>query len=466
MSSRCWEERPYRWQQRSNSSAQPIAEDTSAGKFPPNAWHQRIKRITQVNFNERDPEHFDAEAWADYLASTKAQATFLSVTNAVAFYPTKIPDFPPSPYLNGRDIFGECARAAKARGIRIMGRMSPDMAHADLADKHPDWFRRNADGSLVQDRGEDMPGFSMGTAFAPTCQFTTYFSEFVPSIIKEVISRNNIDGIYTNGWPGVSAPKCYCQACRKIGDPNSQAYKVAYLKRAKELWDLYSKILTDHNPEMIFSGNLGGGFKGGDLDLKELTASAAWFLADNQGRGAWGSAEWDASQQTRIAKAIVGNRPVPNSTGSYEISGGSRWRNVTGNAAEVRSRLAQTTAAGGVLYYHWLGFEQGFREDRRWQEVGREFLSWQAANDRHFHNVRSISSVALVVAQRSNRLYKAPPGTDALDSVNGMYTILNESRIPFDVVLSEDLALEKLRRYSVLILPNVALLSDDAENAD
>src|SRR5947208_11592756 len=107
----------------SGSSAKPMAEDTSAGKFPPNAWHQRIKRITQINFNERDPENFDVEAWANYLASTKAQATFLSVTNAIAFYPTEIPDFPPSRYLNGRDVFGECARAAKARGIHIMGRM-------------------------------------------------------------------------------------------------------------------------------------------------------------------------------------------------------------------------------------------------------------------------------------------------------------------------------------------------------
>src|SRR6476660_2957831 len=163
----------------SSGSAKLIAKDTGDSRFPANAWHQRIKRITQINFNERDPENFDVEAWANYLASTKAQATFLSVTNAIAFYPTEIPDFPPSRYLNGRDIFGECARAAKARGIRIMGRMSPDMAHADLAEKHPDWFRRDADASLVQ-RGEEMAGFSVGSAFAPTCQFTTYFSEFVP----------------------------------------------------------------------------------------------------------------------------------------------------------------------------------------------------------------------------------------------------------------------------------------------
>jgi len=434
--------------------------DSDSSKFPPNAWHQRIKRIMQVNFNERDPENFDVEAWANYLASTKAQATFLSVTNIVAFYPTKLPDFPTSPYLNGRDLFGECARAAHARGIRIMGRMSPDTAHADLAEKHPEWFRRNADGHLAQERGGEAPDPSEGASYAPTCQFTSYYSEYVPAIIKEVLSRYEIDGIYTNGWPGVRAPRCFCHACRKIGNPDTQVYKDAYLKRAIELWDLYTKIVTDHNPDMIFAGNLGGGFKGGDLDLKELTASAAWFIADNQGRGPAGTPEWDASQQTRIAKAIMGNRPVPNSTGAYEISGGSRWRNVTGNATEVKSRLIQTAAAGGVLYYHWLGFHQGFVEDRRWQDLGREFLSWQAANDRHFHNVRSVANVALVVAQRSNRLYNAPPGTDALDSVNGMYTILNEARIPFDVVLSEDLSIETLKRYALLILPNMALMSD------
>ena len=445
-------------------AAEPAATEI---RFPPDAWHQRLKRIVQVNFNEHDPGNFDAEKWADYLASCKAQATFLSITNIVAFYPSTLPDYPRSPFLGNRDIFGECVKAARARGIRIMGRMSPDLAHASLAEKHPEWFRRNQDDSLMREQGlggEAHDPSMPKQIYAPTCQFTSYYSEFLPSLMRDVVNRYEIDGIYCNGWPGVSAPRCYCKACREIGDPDSDVYKTAYLKRAKENWDLYTRILTAHAPGMIFSGNLGGGFKGGDLDLKELTANAAWFLADNQGRGRLGEPAWDASQQTRIAKAIVGNRPVPNSTGAYEISGAARWRNVTGNATEVRLRLMQTTAAGGVLYYHWLGFQQGFLEDRRWQTVGRDFLSWQAANDRHFHNIRSIANVALVVAQRSNRLYKAPPGTDGIDSVQGMYSILTEARVPFDVVLSDDLSAEKLKDYSVLILPNVAWMSNQQKS--
>jgi hypothetical protein len=442
-----------------NSAPAKLGAGAPRTNFDPKAWHQRLKRIMQVNFNEKDAENFDVEAWADYLASVRAQATFLSVTNIVAFYPTKLPDLPVSPFLKGRDLFGECAKAAHKRNVRIMGRLSIETAHISLADKHPDWFRRGRDGGIAsRSRFEGDP--SSSPEFGQTCQFTGYYTDFVPSLIQEVITRYDIDGIYSNGWPGTNVPKCYCAACRKIGDPDSKAYKDAYLQRAKELWGLYDGIVARHKPEMIFSGNLGGGFRGGDIDLKELTQYAAWFIADNQGRGGVGAPAWDAAQQTRIAKAIMGDRPVPNSTGAYEISGNGVWRNVTGNAHEVKSRLYQTTAAGGVLYYHWLGFYQGFVEDRRWQKVGQEVLPWQEEHDKHFHNIRSIASVALVVAQRSNRLYKAPPGTNGLDAVNGMYQILTEARIPFDVVLDTDLDAAKLARYAVLVLPNMALMSD------
>ena len=50
------------------------AAPTPRTQFDPNAWHQRLKRIMQVNFDERDAEKLDIEKYADYLASIKAQA--------------------------------------------------------------------------------------------------------------------------------------------------------------------------------------------------------------------------------------------------------------------------------------------------------------------------------------------------------------------------------------------------------
>src|SRR3984885_11021298 len=86
---------------------------TPRTKFDPNAWHQRIKRIMQVNFDERDAEALNIEKYADYLASIKTQATYLSITNQTAFYPTKIPDLITSRWLNGHVFL---ANASKLEG--------------------------------------------------------------------------------------------------------------------------------------------------------------------------------------------------------------------------------------------------------------------------------------------------------------------------------------------------------------
>lgn len=441
-----------------------VAVAKDAGGFAPNAWHQRLKRVMQVNFTEQDAENFDVDAWISYIKSVKAECTFISITNNVALYPTTLPDYPRSRWLKGRDIFGECATAAKKNGIRVLGRLSIDTARVELADKHPDWFRRTADGKIVAAvtsfaRGQGDPGAS--AEYGRTCQFSSYYSDFTPKLIEEVMSRFGIDGVYTNGWPNDSVPSCYCDTCRKIGDPKSETYRLAYQKRAIELWAMYTKAVTLKSKEAIFSGNLGGGIKGGELDLKELASKAVWMFADNQGRGEEFSPSWDSSQQTRVARAILPSRPAMVSTASWFYMATAAWRTVTGNPDEVRTRMFQTFAAGGTVHLHWLGFNQGFNEDRRWQEVGRDVLGWQAANDAHFHNVSSTANVALLISPRTNRLYKAPAGTDVVEPFHGAYKALNEARIPFDIVLDSDLSRKTIGRYAVLILPNVALIDDE-----
>jgi hypothetical protein len=108
-----------------------MAIEPSLPKVPEVPWYRRIKRIGQTNFNEKDPQNANVEQWADYWSSAKVDAVALSVSGPVAFYPTDIPFYHRSPFLNGRDLFGECVRAAKVRGIRVYGRMSPDIQWTD-----------------------------------------------------------------------------------------------------------------------------------------------------------------------------------------------------------------------------------------------------------------------------------------------------------------------------------------------
>jgi hypothetical protein len=437
-----------------------------AAQFDPNrgganAWNRRFKRATQINLNEADPQYFDAKVFSQWLKDMHAEVTYISVTDICMFYPSKVPDAPHSRFLNGRDVFGEACKAAQENGVRIMARCSPNVQHTDLIDRHPDWFRRDKAGNVVRSTFGGLEGDpSRDPDLASTCQFGSFFDQQFPAIIRELLANYPIDGVYTNGWPSVNIPQCYCANCRKVGDPTTETYKRAYQARTEQLWSMYAKMIADKRPDMIFSGNLGGRFKGGDVDLTSLMTRASIFTADNQGRAEMGENAWDVSQQCRLGNALMKGRTMINVTGGYQITGNGTWRQVSGTPAQVRQRLAQTAASGGALWYHWIGFGPGFNEDRRWQAVGKEFFAWQAANDKHFHNTDTIATVALVVSQRSNRLYDAPVGTESTDAIEGMYEILTDARIPFDALIETDLTAEALARYKVVILPNVALMSD------
>jgi hypothetical protein len=420
------------------------------------SWHRRVKRVFHINFNELDPLDMDVEAYADLLAAAKAQVTFLSVTGSVSFYPSAVPDFFPAAGLKGRDLFGECIAALRKRDIRVVGRFSPDIVQLQAAARHPDWFRRDEAGGIAR---EGAGGGVLPPTYGETCQFTAYYDQQIPAIMRELVTRYDVDGLYTNGWPNTSVRKCWCAACSKIADPDTAAYVTAYQKRAIELWNLYTGIAKHGRSDRFYTGNLGGGLKGGELDLTEMTKSAEVFLADNQNRGP-GLPVWDSAQQARIARDIMGDRPVFNLTSAWARGNSSWWRNGTANSAETTTRMAQTLAAGGAIHYHWLGDHQGFTEDRRWQVIGRDYLSWQAQHDAHFHAQRSLHKIAFVVSPLTNRLYPKPDGSDAADTAQGMYAILLEARIPFDLLTAENLTREKLARYSVVLLPNVAILTD------
>jgi hypothetical protein len=379
----------------------------------------------------------------------------LSVSGPVAFYPSKVPYFHHSVFLKGRDLFGECLRAAKKRGLYVYGRMSPDIQWTDskLLEAHPLWFRRNQDRSLQQSAPD----------IAFTCIFSDHYGKQQPAIIRELNANYDIDGVYMNGWPTMQV--CYCDNCKKVGDPHSEAYRSALMDRAFELIQLYKTTVLEKSPNNFYSCNLGGGLKESGLDQWRLTREASWYTADNQSRSAVVAPVWQDAQQVKFARALMGDRSVAAVSASYGRAGRIMWRQVTDTSVEPVCRMAQTAAAGGIIWYHWLGLEQGFSDDRRWQAPGRKFLSWHAANDAHFHNRRSLSKVAIVVSPRSVTAYQAPYTEDRVDHLEGMYAALVEARIPFDFVHEQDLTQKRLGAYSVLVLPNVALLSDAHANA-
>jgi Hypothetical glycosyl hydrolase 6/Beta-galactosidase trimerisation domain len=418
-------------------------------------WQQRVRRVGQSNMTEHDPAVMNVEEWADYWHEAEVDVVFISVTGILAFYPSKVKFHRHGKFLNGRDFFGECVAAAKKRKMRVVARMSPDLNWGDALEAHPEWAMRNMDGS-VQFSKEEPRLFK-------TCMFSTYMDDYVPAIMREINSLYDVDCFYTNGWPPLgSLPDCHCSVCSKLPASGTPAYWRAFTDRVLDLWQRYDAIAKEKGADSFFFANSGGNVRGGP-NLDRLGKVAVWFQADNQGRAYDDPAVWGCSLQGRVCNAVLDGKFAANVTAAYS-TGTPGWRNVSKNPAEATMWLNETLASGMAPYYHFVGSENGFGEDQRWQKVGIDYFKWTAKHDAHFSTRRSVANIGVVFGQSTQLLYPEPATvrtrTYMRETTQGIYDALLRGRFAFDFVHEDRLQLERLRKYRALLLPNVAMLSD------
>jgi hypothetical protein len=418
-------------------------------------WQNRVRRVGQTNMTEHDPAVMNVEEWADYWHSCKVDVVFVSVTGILAFYPSKVPFHRHGKFLNGRDFFGECAAAAKQRGMRVVARMSPDLNWGDALEAHPEWAMRHKDGS-VQFSTEEPRLFK-------TCMFSSYMDDYVPAVMREINSLYDVDCFYTNGWPPIGMlPECSCAVCSKLPASGTPAYWRAFNDRVLDLWKRYDSIAKEKEADSFFFANSGGNVHA-SVNLDALGKMIAWFQADNQGRTYEDPAVWGCSLQGRVCSAVLDGKFAANVTAAYS-TGTPGWRNLSKSPEETRMWLNETLASGVTPYNHFVGAEKGFCEDRRWQKVGEEYFQWTARHDAHFAARRSVANIGVVMGQGTQLLYPGPTTarvrTYMRETTQGMYDALLRGRFAFDYVHEDRLEPERLTKYRALLLPNIAMLSD------
>ena len=415
-------------------------------------WQRKLRRIGQLNMTEHDPAVMDVEGWADYMARLRVGATYISVTGIIAFYQTKVPFHRKGKYLGNRDFFGELNAAAKKRGIRTIARMSPDLNWGDALAAHPEWFQRDKQGN-PRTAGDDPELFE-------TCMFTSYMTDYMPAIIREVNSLYDVDAHYMNGWPPLgSLPVCYCTQCSQLPPPNTPAYWDKFNERVIYLWKLYDGLAKKKKATSFYFANLGGGVEGGP-NLAKLGEICEWFQADNQGRGGEAAPVWGCTLQGRVCNAVLDGKMAANVVGLWS-TGEVRWRESTKSPAEATMWLDETSASGMTPYVHSIGGETGLGEDLRFKQIASDYFDWTAKHDIHFANKQSIANIGVVIGQRTQLFYKTPHDVERSHYMSGMYYALLEGRVLFDFVHEDRLQPERLKKYSALILPNTALLSDE-----
>jgi hypothetical protein len=242
-------------------------------------------------------------------------------------------------------------------------------------------------------------------------------------------------------------------------DPRRRNYVLWRQQRLFELWRLWDSDIRKINPEARFIPNTGGGALS-DLDMKAVGELADTLFADRQARRGL-MPPWANGKNGKEYRAALGRKPVVGIF-SVGLEEPYRWKDSVQSEAEIRIWVADGIANG---LRPWFTKFAGTLHDRRWLNVVEDIYGWSYRSEPYLRNEEPLARVAMVYSQRTATFYggeHARPKVE--DHVLGFYHALIEARIPFEMVHDRLLDPSHIDRFKVLILPNIAALSDEQCN--
>jgi len=446
----------------------------AAGAAPGKGWEEKPMRWVQICATDDDPQRYDQAFWMDLLKRTSTGGVCLSAGGVTAFYPTKVPFHYRSPYLGKTDMFGDLTKACKKIGIRVLGRVDPHAMHADALAAHPEWVARNADGTPKK--------HPTAADLHLTCPNGGVNFEWMPKILKEIVTTYPVDGIFGNRWGG-SAGICYCGVCKSefkaasgFDVPLSLSNPLAPDVKAYNVWvdekryaqiKLWNDTVTAVNPDAFFTPGTWG-----RLDPVRLRSTIRAVFSDRQGRNGQDPA-WRNGQSAKEAYCTMQDRPVSGIFAVGETSTPYRFEDSCQSSAELATYIHDGLAHG---FRPWMTKFKAEVFDKRWVPVVEQAYVWHAKNENYFRHTENLARVAMVQSDQTATYYVPPapqassvrevvpeaaqPRVGNNDYVRGFYQSLVESRVPFNMADERQLDSSYISRYKVLVLPNVAALSD------
>jgi hypothetical protein len=445
---------------RNTAIAASLAGGMPAFAADPPEWFDRPMRWAQLTLVEDDPGKYDLGFWLDYFRRTHSDAACLSAGGCVAYYPTKIPLHHRSKWLGGGDAFGDLVAGCRKLNMVVIARTDPHAVHQDAYDAHPDWIAVDAQGNKRKHWAD--PDYWV------TCALGPYNFDFMTGVTKEIVSLYKVDGVFSNRWSG--SGMCYCEHCRanfrtasgldlprttNPRDPARRAYIAWRQQRLFELWRFWDSEIRKINPAARYIPNTGGGALS-DLDMAAIGELAPILFADRQARSGL-AAPWANGKSAKEYRATMGRKPVGGifSVGEEEAY---RWKDSVQNGPEVRL-WALDGIANGIR--PWFTKFSGTLHDRRWLPVVEDVYGWHYRNERYLRNEEPLARAAMVYSQQTATFYGADRARATVeDHALGYYQALIEARIPFEMVHDRLLDPARLDRFKVLILPNIAALSN------
>ena len=304
----------------------PVLLARPGAQTPP--WYRRTLRWGQTNINEFDPPRYDIDWWRAHWKRTGTQGVVINAAGIVAYYPSRFELQYRAEKLDGRDLYGELTRAAHADGLVVFARMDSNRVTEEFFRTNPDWIARQRDQSPYRAADRYI-----------TCIDGPYYEEYLPDILREVISWERPEGFTDNSWSGMNRDQiCYCRHSREKfkqatghelpqgknwADPVYREWIEWSYSRRVAIWDLNNRVTKEAGGEhCLWVGMIGGDFVSQGhrfRDVKEICERSEMIMLDDQSRSEWAGIQENAEMGKRLhgllgwdkmSTDLVGGHPV------------------------------------------------------------------------------------------------------------------------------------------------------------
>ncbi len=374
---------------------------------------------------------------------------------------------------DNEDYLAKYLPEAKKNGLRVMIYFNVHWYKRSFGDQHPDWRQ-------VTEDGQPLGGvYETGTSLC----INGPYRDWCFQVVRDLCAYP-IDGIFYDG-PIFFPATCYCDYCRekfrKLHGADLPSKKVRQGRAFQQLLEFQAasladflrdtqKIIKSINPEIALymnGGERGGNWSTGRLNRvlvkeQDILGSEGGFIGGDLEQVPF----WKPGVTARLLETQSGGKPRV----IFSATGHKPWTFSLLPASELRFLYAETIANGAGVWFGMWPYEFHQPEMKAVADMNR-FLADHAA---YYTDTRSEARVAIVWPDRTMNFYRgsetpkaggdAPPAGvgDVNAEFSGLTNALLRMQAPFDVLDDEALEKEKLGRYDLLILPNMACMSEAA----
>jgi len=413
-------------------------------------WHESIL------------ENFDAKRIVEQVAAAGADALYFFAKDHYgnAYYQTRIGHR--HRCLGDRDFLAEIIAEARHVELPIMAYFSVIWDN-HAAQAHPEWCMRNPNGQALSDTITSDHG-----KWQYVCHNSGY-AEQLSQMIDEVASQHSVAGFHLDMLNyDFGGQSCYCDNCRRMFRertghdlPEEATWDAVWREflefrydSVERLFERLKQTALRHDPASCVVMNY---HASPDFDWRVGQQPVRHSLPGTLGTGetytpAFG--DLYPGMESRFIRNIAPGKP-------FELVA---WRmnRITDFTVKPREQLRWEILSclqhrGSVMLIDQ-PMHDGTLDPVAYDRV-REVFQEAHQLEPHFHG-EFVTYVGLYYSARSRDLYARGEQEKFLLPIMGSYKALVESHVPVDFVFDEMLTKERLAQFPVIVLPNVAALSE------